>query len=829
MKAPGNLLKINLDNGKMHEIVVTPEHPFFVLLDGNIVKIRADQLQKGFAVVIPNKLNINPTRNIDLKKEILDKLDDRFYIFDKNLGYKIKKHLTDRYGTLENAHMKLNLNINYSFFTHILKKGKFPFSIIKKYPKLLLKIDKLRLKTKEGKKWIEFPTEMNEELAEFLGFVIGEGNIDKNSIHITNKEKTITKRVRYLSNKLFGINAIETQDKRNKVRRISLGSKALVFLFNLIFDIPIGKKNDKVKIPTQILKSPNSVLKSFIRAYFDGEGYVGENSREMEITSASKDLISTLGMALLRFGILSSYSSRKIGDNYYYRLFIRGRFAEIYAEKISSIVDSKLARLKKLKAIGEHQTPGKQEIILLGSLLKEIRELYGVPIGYIQNFVNSYGCFEKKGAISRKSLIKFLDALEASKKSWYWILKSSSKGVIYEKLQNRFRNRGWLNATLNRLEELNWIEKRVNPHKIFVLTEKGKEKLEQIENFDHLIYETVKKIANSNLSWIKIKNISTVKSSSKFVYDLTVNDFHNFVANGMIVHNTTSIAKLARHFQKQGLRPALLALDYHRPAAIDQLVQLGKQINVPVYFDRDNDPYKGAKDGIEKFKNFDAILIDTSGRNALDSKLAEELKKLGEIIKPDEVLLTIPADIGKVAKSQSEEFNKLVGITGVFVTKLDGTAKGGGCLSACAATGAKVKFIGTGEKIEDLEVYNPERFVSRLLGLGDLQTLLEKAKEAEIKPEKIEKIVEGKFTLQEFYEQIEAMGKMGSLEKVASMIPGFGMLKLPKDLMEKQEKKLKKFKVIIQSLTPEERETPKIINSSRIRRCAKGAGVSESD
>ncbi|MEM7825273.1 MAG: signal recognition particle receptor subunit alpha [Candidatus Aenigmatarchaeota archaeon] len=291
---------------------------------------------------------------------------------------------------------------------------------------------------------------------------------------------------------------------------------------------------------------------------------------------------------------------------------------------------------------------------------------------------------------------------------------------------------------------------------------------------------------------------------------------------------TTSIAKIAKYFQKQGLKPALVALDYHRPAAVEQLIQLGKQINAPVYFDEGKDPYKCAKDALEKFKNYDTIIFDTAGRDALDKELAEELKKLGEIIKPDEVLLTIPADIGKIAGPQASEFNKLVGITGVIITKMDGTAKGGGALTSCFATGAKVKFIGIGEKMEDLEIYNPERFVSRLLGLGDLQTLLEKAKEAEIKPEKIEKIVEGKFTLQDFYEQIQAMQKMGPISKVMQMIPGLGM-QIPEELLEKQEEKLKSYKFIIDSMTKEERENPEIINASRISRISRGSGKPESE
>jgi signal recognition particle subunit SRP54 len=292
---------------------------------------------------------------------------------------------------------------------------------------------------------------------------------------------------------------------------------------------------------------------------------------------------------------------------------------------------------------------------------------------------------------------------------------------------------------------------------------------------------------------------------------------------------TTTVAKLARYLQKKGLRPAMVCLDYHRPAAVEQLFQLGKQINVPVYFNPSYDPYQAAKEGLEKFKDYDTIIFDTAGRDALDEELAEELKKLAEIIKPEEVLLTIPADIGKIAGLQSNEFNKLVGITGVIITRMDGTAKGGGAISSCFATGAKVKFIGTGEKVDDLEVYNPESFVSRLLGLGDLQTLLEKAKEAEVKPEKVEKIVEGKFTLQDFYEQIEALSRIGPLESLLGMIPGFGFMKIPKDLVEKQEEKMRKFKVIIQSMTNEERENPEIINASRIKRIAKGSGTSEAE
>jgi signal recognition particle subunit SRP54 len=289
---------------------------------------------------------------------------------------------------------------------------------------------------------------------------------------------------------------------------------------------------------------------------------------------------------------------------------------------------------------------------------------------------------------------------------------------------------------------------------------------------------------------------------------------------------TTTAAKLATFLQKRGLKTALVCLDYHRAAAPQQLRELGEKIGARVFIDENRNPFELAKKVLNE-KKFDSLIFDTAGRNALDKELAEELKKLGEIIKPDEVLLTIPADLGKVARKQAEEFNKLVGITGVIITRMDGTAKGGAALAACQATNAKVKFIGTGEKIEDFEIYDPKRFVSRLLGLGDLQTLLEKAKEAEI-PEKVEKTMKEEFTLNEFMEQMESLLKMGSLSEIVKLVPGLAT-RIPDEELEKQEDKIKIYRAIIQSMTKEERRNPDIINASRIKRIAKGSGRKESE
>lgn len=293
---------------------------------------------------------------------------------------------------------------------------------------------------------------------------------------------------------------------------------------------------------------------------------------------------------------------------------------------------------------------------------------------------------------------------------------------------------------------------------------------------------------------------------------------------------TTSVAKLARYLQKQGHKVGVICADVYRPAGLEQLQQLVQQINVPVYGEKnEKDPIKIIKNGLREFSKKDVIIVDTAGRHRQAEELMQELKQIHDVLKPDETILVIDGTIGQSAKVQAEAFHKVAPIGSILVTKLDGTSKGGGTLSACSVTGAKVKFIGTGEKLDDFEVYNPERFVSRLLGLGDLQTLLEKAKEAEIKPEKVEKIVEGKFSLQDFMSQLESIQKMGSLKSMLGMIPGFGMLKVPEDVLEKQEEKMKSYRYIIQSMTPQERENPEIISGSRIKRIAKGSGRSESE
>ncbi|MEM1539036.1 MAG: signal recognition particle protein Srp54 [Candidatus Bathyarchaeia archaeon] len=294
---------------------------------------------------------------------------------------------------------------------------------------------------------------------------------------------------------------------------------------------------------------------------------------------------------------------------------------------------------------------------------------------------------------------------------------------------------------------------------------------------------------------------------------------------------TTAAAKLARYFLKRGIRPALICADTYRPGAFDQLQQLANKINVPVYGDvKSKDPVKIVLEGLKKFNDKEIVIIDTAGRHKEEQELIKEMKMLEEKIKPDEVMLVIDGTIGQQALTQAKAFNEATHLGSIFVTKLDGSARGGGALSAVAATGAPIKFISTGEKVDDIEPFVPSRFVGRLLGMGDLETLIEKIREAEVKvPEKKAKVVlSGKFTLTDMYEQFEAMRKMGPFQKILKMLPGMSY-NVPEDMLEMAESRLEKWRVIIQSMTLEERENPKIINASRLKRVARGSGTSEKE
>ena len=295
---------------------------------------------------------------------------------------------------------------------------------------------------------------------------------------------------------------------------------------------------------------------------------------------------------------------------------------------------------------------------------------------------------------------------------------------------------------------------------------------------------------------------------------------------------TTTCGKLATFFKRKGLRPVLIAGDIHRPAAYEQLKQIADQVKVPFYGDKkEKNAVKVVKEGIDKYKRVsDVIIVDTSGRHKLEDNLIDEMKDIFNTIKPDEKLLVIDAATGQQAGPQAKAFNDAVKITGIVLTKLDGTAKGGGALSAAAEVGAPIVFIGTGEHASDFEKFEPAGFISRLLGMGDIKSLLEKAEES-LKGKDAEKtarrIMSGKFTLHDMYNQMDMLKGMGSLKKIKDMLPGGfpGQSKLKDEDMDSTEIKLQKFRVIMDSMTEEEMNDPNIIRASRIKRIARGAGV----
>ncbi len=292
---------------------------------------------------------------------------------------------------------------------------------------------------------------------------------------------------------------------------------------------------------------------------------------------------------------------------------------------------------------------------------------------------------------------------------------------------------------------------------------------------------------------------------------------------------TTTTGKLAKFYKKRGYKVAVIQTDTWRPAAYDQLEQLAKQVGVDFFgIKEEKDPSKIYQEFEPRLKKYDLVIVDTAGRDALSDELIEELNKLNKLVKADERLLVLSGDIGQAAQKQAQAFHDTCKVTGVIITKLEGTAKGGGALSACAVTKAPINFIGVGEKLEDLELYNPKRFVGRLIGMGDIETLLEKAKEAmseEDAKDLGERFLKGDFNLIDLYQQMASLKKMGSLKKIMGMIPGFSSMNLPKEMLDVQEGKLEKWKIAMSSMTKGELEDPDTISADRIDRIAKGSGT----
>jgi len=365
------------------------------------------------------------------------------------------------------------------------------------------------------------------------------------------------------------------------------------------------------------------------------------------------------------------------------------------------------------------------------------------------------------------------------------------------------------------------LQSDTNVKLVFDLTknikERAKEKtppgLTKREHLINIVYEELTNFLGKEAQEIKIE-----KSPTKIM-------LVGLFGSG----KTTTAGKLAKYYKKRGYKVAVMQTDTWRPAAYEQLQQLAESVGVDFLGVKDEkDPVSIYLTFEEKLSNYDIVIVDTAGRDALSEDLVKELNELNNAVNADERLLVITADIGQGAQKQAEMFHDTVNVTGIIATKLEGTAKGGGALSACAVTQASIKFIGVGEKIDDLESFDPKRFVGRLIGMGDLQLLLEKAKEAiseDQAQDMSEKFLKGDFNLVDLYEQMNSMKKMGSFKKIMELIPGMGSLKLPKEMLDVQEGKLEKWKHAMDSMTKEELENPDIISADRVDRIAAGSGL----
>lgn len=369
------------------------------------------------------------------------------------------------------------------------------------------------------------------------------------------------------------------------------------------------------------------------------------------------------------------------------------------------------------------------------------------------------------------------------------------------------------------------IEADVNVSLVLEITKKIKqealdERLKGIEKKEHLI----KLIHDELITILGDKREIELKKENTFL-------MVGLYGQG----KTTTISKLAAYYSKRGNKVCAVGLDVHRPAASEQLKQLCDKLKINCFISpEEKSPKKIWKKHEKEIEKHSVIIVDTAGRDSLSEDLIKEIEEINSFVKPTETFLVMSADIGQTAKKQAETFKKAVIITGVIITKMDSTAKAGGALTACAEVKAPVVFIGTGEKPSDLEQFDPEAFLSRLLGMGDLKTLMEKIHSV-VDKDKMEetqkRLEQGKFTLDDFSSQLDSMGEIGSFDKIMELIPGLGKAKVPEEMLNQQQDKLKRWKHAINSMTKEEKENPALLEkqTSRIQRISKGSGTTTTE
>ncbi|KYK38178.1 MAG: signal recognition particle protein [Theionarchaea archaeon] len=394
-------------------------------------------------------------------------------------------------------------------------------------------------------------------------------------------------------------------------------------------------------------------------------------------------------------------------------------------------------------------------------------------------------------------------------------LRKLTRGVVDEKLVKeicRDIQRALLQADVN-VSLVFELTKRIEER---ALEEKLPPGISRAEHVTKIVYDEITGILGDKKERIQITTHPTILSMV------------GIQGSG----KTTTCGKLARHFQKKGFKVGIVCADTFRPGAFEQLSQYA---SVDVFGDpEEKNAITLAREGVDHFtkKKVDLIIVDTAGRHKEETGLIEEMNRISKAIAPNEVILVVDGTIGQQAYQQAEAFMQATDIGSILITKLDGSAKGGGALSAVHATGAPIKFIGEGEKIDALEEFDPKRYVARLLGLGDIESLLSKVKEATEEHELTEKdalkFMTGKFSLKDMYQQLEMVSSMGPLQQIMKMIPGFGV-NVPSEMIELSEERLARFRIIMDSMTDKELKNPKTIHFSNIKRIARGSGTNTRD
>ncbi len=637
LKTRPSLIKVRLGNGS--EIKVTPEHPFFTIDGGKMKKIKAEEIKEGICVATPKIMRVKE-QNVALLERIKD---EKFFLEINNSG-SFYKFLEEEHGTLFKAHGALGIKQSYvTFIGHWKKRKMIPLSIFNK-TKDDFEFDITGIKY--GKAGSIPPINcMSEELAEFLGLILAEGHLDSRELEVTNKDKEIIKRFEKLTKKLFKLKAKIFVDERGLIRARIMNATLVRFLQN-VFEVPIGSKGTKMKIPDVIFTSSDKQVASFLMAYIEADGHLNKDKQILEISTSSKKAADGLVFLLHRLGLIPTISKKRTREFLSYRITVSG-----YG-KISRIRNFGFYTTKNLKRLDRLRDMNRQF---------ELTEL--IP---------------NTGALIRESR----------------------------------QTSGYLQRDLS--EHLGTTQSLISQYESHVPVPRNN--LERIAKY--LNDKKLKTIAQAEVCWMKVEEVERIKARDKWVYDLTVEGNHNFVANNTIIHNTTTIAKVAKLLLDNDYKIVFAAADTFRAAAIEQMQVHADRLGVRVIKrDYGSDPTSVAYDatGYAKAHGIDAVLIDTAGRQDTNISLINEMKKMTRVIQPELKIYIGESIAGQAILEQIKTFDREIGLDAVILTKLDCDPKGGTMLSINKATGIPIIYVGVGQRYEDLELFDTQSIVDRIV------------------------------------------------------------------------------------------------------------------